>query len=471
MSSLISKNNLVLGFILLCVFVVSIHTLTTKPGLWVDESKSILLSRSYANHGTLDIEVSPGNYSDVKPLLQSTGYAVTVPLGLLFSFFTESFVLARFYMLLWMISALFAIYFFVSKISNQSIALFATALVATFASFHDSGRTVVGEIPGFLFLIIGLYLYIHKRSDVWAGLFMSLSLVTKPSVYLSVIPALIVLALVSNSIWQDKLKSLGRLFVGSLAPALLWVHYSLELTSKSGVLEQITGFLSNPYGNSSHSNILTNIVAIPHTATIIYFAIFIILILFSYKKIQNLQARYLIIFTLVYSFFAFIYYLRSPGWLRYLVAADMLILICLPIALAYLNLRWRLGLWVIIAFQIYHFFNLAQIQYSDAALTIARDIRMTRADICFGACDRSVGLINAIDVASMLPDTPIFQVLEMDGIPRMGTNPLNNPNLSAKLPEVVVTAGDISRFGGEDTLSRAYNLKGINKGYKRYELK
>ena len=78
-----------------------------------------------------------------------------------------------------------------------------------------------------------------------------------------------------------------------------------------------------------------------------------------------------------------------------------------------------------------------------------------------------VGLVNAIEIASLLPYANIEQVIEMDGIPKMGINPL----LSDPPPHIVITAKDISHFGGEDVLINKYKLILSDKGYSLYVAK
>ncbi|HEY4515511.1 MAG TPA: glycosyltransferase family 39 protein [Candidatus Paceibacterota bacterium] len=460
MRSLISKNNFILGGIILLVIIVSFQTLTTKPGLWVDEAKTILLARSYANYGTLDIEVSPGRYSKVKPLLQSTGYPTSIPLAFLFRIFGESFELARVYMLAWMCIALIGIYFFSLQFGDKKQALFSVALVASFASFHDSGRTVVGEIPGFIFLLAGLYYWIKRGEYIGAGFFLSLALVTKPSVYLSVVPAIILVVLFEDGLLREKFVRLARVFLGSLPPVLFWITFSIDRASQSGTFNQVLHFLSNPYGSSSFHNIWLNVLAIPFSTTLIYFSLLGVVSVFAYRKTSDVPVRKLYVFFWIYLFFAFVYYLRSPGWLRYLLASELLLLIILPCASRVITKHWRLGVSLLVIFQIYHFFNLAQIQYSDATISLADEVNNNYIG-------ERVGLVNAIEIASLLPYANIEQVIEMDGIPKMGINPL----LSDPPPHIVITAKDISHFGGEDVLINKYKLILSDKGYSLYVAK
>ena len=164
MRSFIPKNSyfFILAAILLFVFAVSLPTLTTRPRLWADEAKSIELALNFERFGALDMQTAPGEFSGVAHLLQSTGYPVTVPLAGIFSLFGFGMTQARLFMLLWMIAALCVIFFFLRRLFGAREALFALALIATFASFHDNGRTVVGEIPGFLFLLMGLWILLFS---------------------------------------------------------------------------------------------------------------------------------------------------------------------------------------------------------------------------------------------------------------------------------------------------------------------
>jgi len=85
------------------ILVVSIANLNTHPPIWVDEAKSIELASSFRTHRTLDIQTSDGVFSGVKPLLQSTGYALTIPLAWVFTILGESFTIARIFMLFWIV--------------------------------------------------------------------------------------------------------------------------------------------------------------------------------------------------------------------------------------------------------------------------------------------------------------------------------------------------------------------------------
>src|SRR3989338_4024678 len=224
MRSFISKNSyfFILAAILLFVLAVSLPTLTTRPRLWADEAKSIELALNFERFGMLDMQTAPGELSGIPHLLQSTGYPVTAPLAGIFSLFGFSMTVARTYMLFWMIAALCGIFFFLRRLFGVREAIFAIALIATFASFHDNARTVVGEIPGFLFMIIWLWVLLFNSKYVaMAGFFFGLAVVTKPSIYMAILPAIAVALYFRDQDIKRWFWGVFVLAIGAIIPAIL----------------------------------------------------------------------------------------------------------------------------------------------------------------------------------------------------------------------------------------------------------
>src|SRR3989344_1964374 len=456
-----SVNNLLLVLVIMVVVVVSMQTLTTKPGVWVDEAKSILLARSFANHYTLDIETSPGEYSGAKTLLQSSGYPVTVPLAGVFEIFGDTFVNARIYMLSWMCLALVMIYFFVRKLSDSRTALLSTLLVATFASFHDSGRTVVGEIPGFVFLLAGLYLWLEKREFIGAGFFLSLALVVKPSVFLSLIPAVLLIVLVGKSAFKNKLSKIIRMIFGGLPPALFWLTFSVDKSDGVGIRRNVLEFFANPYStNSILDNILKNLSGVIHSSTLIYFGVLLVIAIFAYRKIIDEKLRALFLFTFIYSAFTFLYYLRSPGWLRYILISELLLLIITPITFSHLAKFWKYLTLALVTIQTVHFFTAAQIQYSDSAIIISDKIGMYESD-------KKIGIVNALEVSALLPSAKIYQTVHLLGIPTIGEHPLSKQN-TMEPPDLILTGPGFEKSWQMEVIEEKYELAEKHKGYGLY---
>ena len=249
----------------------SFSVLTTWPRVWIDEGKDIELARGFLNAGKLDIEMAPGQFSGVASLLQSTGYPVTVPLAGVFKLFGYGFEQARAYMLLWALIAIATVFFVSRKFLGNFNAIFSVLLIVTFASFYDSGRAVVGEIPGFVFLMAGLYFALYKDSYNKSGLFIGLSIVSKPSVFTWILPALVlVFAIEKKDFIIKTLKMSWGIILALFVWAILVLESLFSLSAWSGILN----FYKNPYeGSSLISNFVTNLANAPYSTTLIYFGI------------------------------------------------------------------------------------------------------------------------------------------------------------------------------------------------------
>src|SRR3989338_7126076 len=140
----------------------SLANLTTKPRLWYDEGVNIEIAGNLARFGMLDMQIAPGVFSELAYTFQATGYPVTVPLAAFFKLFGFGATQARLYMLLWILAALMSIFFVLKRLMGEKDALCVLSLIATFASFFDNGRAVIGEIPGFVFVVWALYFWLLK---------------------------------------------------------------------------------------------------------------------------------------------------------------------------------------------------------------------------------------------------------------------------------------------------------------------
>ena len=477
MRSFISKNSyfFILAAILLFVLAVSLPTLTTRPRLWADEAKSIELALNFERFGMLDMQTAPGELSGIPHLLQSTGYPVTAPLAGIFSLFGFSMTVARTYMLFWMIAALCGIFFFLRRLFGVREAIFAIALIATFASFHDNARTVVGEIPGFLFMIIGLWvLLFHFQYDenhlffesALAGFFFGLAVVTKPSIYMAILPAITVTLYFRDQDIKRWFWEVCVLAIGAIIPAILW--FFLVFGNPLGPLnisawQEVALFWQNPFDDGSlWSNILYNAQGIIFSSTLLYFGMLFVVLLLAAKHFWHTEEkRIFFVFVVVYSALAFFYYLRSPGWLRYIIAAELLILMSVPYALGAV-MKWRHGASlvcsVLITIQIIHFFTVAQIYTSDVALRAGQALNDRYPT-------KTIAILGEPTIALFIPPERKHQIIEMVGLPVLGKNPL----FSDPLPDVVLSAGD-GRFLAEagDIISSFYNHAESIQGYPTF---
>ncbi len=471
-----------LSVVLIFVGAVSLWTLSTKPKLWVDEAKGIEMAKSFYESGKLDIEISPGVFSGVSYVLQSTGYPVTLPLALFFGIFGYGLAEARIYMLLWMILGLYVIFFVGKKFFGTKNALLALFLIATFASFYDNGRTVVGEIPGFLFLVSGMYFWIEKRYFYWTGIFWGLAIVAKPSVYLILVPAMIVVLLLER---KGFFKKILKIAVGMFPPAVVWIILVFQgLWSRESLLA-IFNFYKNPYGVSIKENMVSNLLNFFHSTTLIYFGILFLAVVLAHYFLKEERLKPIFNFVIIFAILAFVYYLRSPGWLRYIIAGELLILFLIPVSFkiilertaGYLpRLKGKINpaffqvslIFILIAVQTVHLFAGADIFYSD------RDI-MASSYLNDTFPEKTIGLADSLSLAIFVPREKRYQTLDETVIPVSVFNSLyTNPQIfakDAKLEVIVVPAG--KKIGESDfqSLQKNYKLFSEESGYYIYTIK
>jgi hypothetical protein len=464
-----NTTKIILVLVLSIIAAISLYTSVTTPRLWVDEGKTVDLARNFMNFRTLDIQVSPDKFTGMAPSLQSTGYPVSIPLALFFKTFGLGPYQARIFMLIWLLIALFSIFFYANKIFDDSrLALFSFLLISSFASFHDSGRTVVGEVPGFIFLLVGLNYWLNKNNYYKAGLFWGLAVVTKPAVFALIIPA-ITLTLIEKNI--ESIKKIAKIALGMVPAAIVWFIVVVK-ESPIKTLNQLGKFYSNPYSSSISENVVKNIENLPFQSTIIYFGGLFILILIARYLIRNREVylKKFYDFVIIYSIFAFIYYLRSPGWLRYILISELLILFILPYTLKITleNIKQissdkTKGLLTLMAsaliiFQTIQIFTISNI-YSST------DTPDTISYINANLPNLSVATFQLLEVHAFINNDKRYTTLDLTGLPTIGVDPLS----AGILPDILV--GKKGEMSDEKILIDKYDLLQKIGRYEIYKIK
>ncbi|MDO8664324.1 MAG: glycosyltransferase family 39 protein [Candidatus Liptonbacteria bacterium] len=455
------------------VIVFSFSTLVTKPRLWTDEAVSIDIARSFLIYGVLSPQIAPGALYSLPHLIQSTGYPVTVALASVFKIFGYGLYQARTFMLVWMLAVLAALFYVGRKIFDDFSACSALLLIASFASFYGSGRTVVGEIPGFLFLISGLYFLFFRERLLWSGLFLGLAVVTKPSVFGLLIPTLFFATLLEHKSFSEFCRKLFTLALGMIPAALGWIIFVLQNPFNFSTWASLGNFYKNPYSSSIAENIIHNLYGIFHSTTLIYFIFLAIIIITARFFIRDHRIAFLYDFVIIYGIFAFLYYLRSPGWLRYILIAELLILFLLPNALFTVVTWFRqkfsffklapknfvaICVTALVCVQLVQMFTVADIFYSDGDLRVAKYINNKFPQ-------KSTSFLNALNAAVLAETLKRYNTFTLTGMPLFGTNTL----LGKDLPEVIVShEGDPFLKEGKAVLDSRYVTEGKVAGYSIY---
>ena len=452
--------------VLLFVNLYSLSTLTTKPAYWYDEAMNVEMAGNFADFGKLDLIVAPNTFSGKGATVGSTGYTVTVPLAGFFKVFGFGLKGARIYMLLWMSAFIISFFYIAKKLWGTNVAYFGTFLIATFAPFYGNCRSVMGEIPGFLFFLLSFYLFEQKK---WwySGLLLGLAVVSKPSIYIFLIPAFALTVICENEEWKKKLFNLVKVGGGAVLALVPWfVIYANEL-SNGGLLEDIINHFKNPYkeaGFSVLTNISTNLPTIVTSTTLLYMEVLlagVIVALFTRRELFR-KHKNLFILSAMYLPLSLLQYLKSFGYLRYFIASEFLIfilfLITLPVLARSASLKIRLLgaipnaagtiLAVMILTQVVHLFAFADLYSSTKTQKTILHIYSTYP---IG----TIGVINVPQVGSFVPSFQKYQYLSTYGLSDFGTHMLYlSPE---KLPNVIVTESPESGLSKEE--NALFNLR------------
>lgn len=476
--------------VLLFVWLYSLPTLTTKPAYWYDEAINVELAHNFAEFGTLDLVVAPNTFSGKGATVGTTGYPITVPLAGFFKLFGFGLAQARVYMLLWMSALLVAFFSIAKKLWGPLVAYGGTLLLSSFAPFYGNGRSVMGEIPGFLFFLLSFFA-LERRKWCLSGILLGLSVICKPSVFIFLIPAYALVLLCKREMWRNKLIALVRLSIGSFLALVPWLIIYTDERARGGLAQNILAHFKNPYAEAGASvlqNIWHNLPTLLTSTTLIYMWLMLagaVAALLSEREHLRTH-RTLLILCAGYLPLALLQYLRSFGYLRYLIAFEFLVfilfLIALPALVRYVasacrpresgdpvlldscfrgNDRTRLYagvlLGVLVVVQLVHLFWFSDLYPSEKTQKTLSYLSSTYPDAI-------VGIINLPQVGSFIPAGRKYQYLSTYGLWQFGVNPLRLP--LAELPPIIVVDSD------DPALSSLYEKDGgFSDGFTVYKKK
>ena len=350
MKSFILKNKskiILIAVLALAVFLITFH-FTDTPKVWVDEGVFTEAARNFAFHGVMGLQTKPGNIYPLSVLL-STGYPVIFPVADSFRLFGTGIWQARLPMIIFMFALAILFYLFVRKKYGFYPAILSTLLLISFSPFYGNGRPVQGEVPGLVFLVLGLLCLLYWeesffRNKKWAllsGLAFGLCSATKP-IYLAVLSIVLIVSVV---LWWKKIgdKKILRFFtLGFLAPIIFWL-FTLFPTLNS-LLNIIPTYLHLAGNHGSSTPIIqtasVNFLRFFRESTPILFSFLSagVLISFFYRFFKKENSfsisEYVILFFIILNWLS---YLIGTGWYRYFFPANVLLYLLFPAAILFLS--------------------------------------------------------------------------------------------------------------------------------------
>jgi 4-amino-4-deoxy-L-arabinose transferase-like glycosyltransferase len=464
-----------------------------RPALWFDEGITLEIARNYAFYGHLDVLTAPHVFSNLGYLVGTNGYPLTLPLAVAFKVFGYGLVQARIVMLLWMVATLTATYWVTKKLFGVVSALCATALMATFATFYADGLTATGEMPALFFFMIGMWFLLGKKDYFWMGIFWGLAMAAKPGVFILLAHTTVLyILLFDRRGWFRKLFIAG---FGFLIPVILWVLFQFPLNLET--FYSIVAYVLNPvdipiisswvhnlpvhtYENlvisptaNATNSVMANLGLFVTSSTLIYFVLLGTIAaagLYLGKKKDEVKRCALGLLS-IYGLLVVVFFVRGPGWFRYLFGLQILILILLAPALQevlillrskFSELRilksvcdWEVPalIGVLCLFQVFQLFFLSDIKRSVRPLEAIAYVQNLMEEYP----NSTVGIYNIPVLAAFTdPERTYHSSSPQDGYTPLGASPL----LASSTPDIVVVT-EIGQLIGDkekEVLKMSYTL-------------
>ncbi|TSC69800.1 MAG: hypothetical protein G01um101470_962 [Parcubacteria group bacterium Gr01-1014_70] len=490
--------------IILFALVFSFQDFLVQPAYWFDEAITIEIARNFYLFGELDILTAPGVFSGVPYIAGTNGYPLTILLAAFFRVAGYGLLQARLFMLVWLAVCLITIYVITRKMFGIAEAIIALLLIATFASLYGNGLTATGELLGFFFFLLALYMISQKMDYVMGGVFSGLAMAAKPGVFLFLAHAVFLFIILCER--DSRVKSMARYALGCVPPIMLWILLAFPFTKDTffstmiyalnpldipilrnlfdaAPITNLNKDLIIPSSEGALSNIYNNLLLLITHSTGIYFMLIAAVVLAAYVLTRNQlspeQKRFFQL-SLLYGAFAIAYFVRGPGWIRYLFGFQILFLMLLYPSLQGVlrSIQERLAprlqsvsmmsilcIIVLAAGQLYHLMYLSNIPRSRAVLDAVSFVQTRMGE----NKELSVGLVNVPEVAVFSDPARTYHMVWLQRtMSPFGRHIFENKNR----PGLVLTDGKNFLLGkeGEEVLKNEY--KEIEKfgRYHAYEL-
>ncbi len=242
----IKSNNsslvMVVGMVVLLVIAgfLLFYRLGDYPAPWYDEGSHLHVAKNLALNGVYADYSSEGN----RPFGPAVGVGPTVmlPIALLFKLIGVSIPLARVVIVIYGVLALGALYLLASRLVSPGMALLATSLVflSPGVDFIFNSRTVLGEVPGLFFLLLGLWVWLkpgrHSILNLLAsGALIGLACITKNQYALFILPSLF-LAWIADIVWYRQRGWLYFVIPGIIAGLIFfgWTFLDIMVMGEQG---------------------------------------------------------------------------------------------------------------------------------------------------------------------------------------------------------------------------------------------
>ncbi len=249
-------------FGVLAVYFLVFHNLGRFPAPWFDEGSHLHVPKTLVQYGVY-ADISSEGFRYYGPTI-GVGPTVMLPIAGMFELFGVGLLQARLVMALYLLAALYVFYRLVEHLAGKWVAWLALALLLSSRSvlFLEYGRQLLGEVPGFFFILFALYLWFSKWNESdWKrlsliGLLFGLAMITKYQYLLFLAPALILSWLLD--IFHYKTSSHRNFLVPGIVAAGsfgIWQLLTLQYLGPSTAMENLALLRASAEGAAFNFNL------------------------------------------------------------------------------------------------------------------------------------------------------------------------------------------------------------------------
>jgi hypothetical protein len=320
----------------LIAFAATYH-LTESPAIWYDEGFYTQLAMNLAEGKGQTLQIAPEEFISAAGV--TAGFPFIAPVALSYKFFGVGVFEGRAVMVIFILGFAAASYFLIRRLFGTGHSIAALFLLGSYPVLYGNGKSVLGEVPGLLYLALTLLALLSLERNGFRGLWRyalpgalaGLTVVTKP-IFVLLIPAF-ALALLFSRRWKSlSITGTAIGFGAFLLPCAVWV---LTQFGPGDSLSTLLSFYANPYEVAPGgiaalvvSNILRFVKELSPLYTGFFFLIWLVSLLWRWRAKKDISVVEQAAFW--FSTLVLIAYLRTPGWYRYFFPATITALLFAP---------------------------------------------------------------------------------------------------------------------------------------------
>jgi 4-amino-4-deoxy-L-arabinose transferase-like glycosyltransferase len=192
------RGRLVAAAAVLVLLFLAFYNLRYYPTTWFDEGSHLQVPKTLVNYGVYGYRSSEG-FRYYGPTV-GVGPTVMLPVAAMFKVFGVGLVQARVVVACYMLVAILLFFIMAGRLGGRRVAVVATLLLVSSRGIDlvESGRQMLGEVPGLAFMLAGLLLwYLSWDKPTWprligVGVLLGLASITKYQFFLVLAPTLLI---------------------------------------------------------------------------------------------------------------------------------------------------------------------------------------------------------------------------------------------------------------------------------------